>query len=133
MKVGVWIDHRHAILVELRGEKESTQTIESGLEKHVRLAGGSRSATPWGPQDIASEPARERKWERHLNEYYDRVAEALRDAEEIFLCGPGEAKGELKKRMELSGRAEERIVATETVDKMTEAQLRAKVRSVFAE
>jgi hypothetical protein len=84
MKVGVWIDHRHAMLVELpgaNGEKESPRVIESGVEKHVRLAGGSRSVTPWGPQDIASEPARDRKFERHLNAYYDRLSEALRGAD----------------------------------------------------
>jgi hypothetical protein len=51
----------------------------------------------------------------------------------IFLCGPGEAKGELRKRMERSGHADERIVAVETVDKMTENQFAVKVGSVFAE
>jgi hypothetical protein len=133
MKVGVWIDHRKATLVELLGEKDSTRVIESGVEKHLRLAGGSRSATPWGPQDVAKEGARDRKLERHLNAYYDRVVEALRGAEAIFLCGPGEAKAELRKRMEPTGEVDERIVGVETVDKMTKRQLAAKVRSVFGE
>jgi hypothetical protein len=48
-----------------------------------------------------------------------------------LIFGPGEAKGELTKRLEridLSGR----IVSVETVDKMTERQIAAKVRRYFA-
>ena len=55
-----------------------------------------------------------------------------RDAEAILLFGPGEAKGELKKRIErdkLGGR----IVGVETVDKMTDRQIAAKVRQHFLE
>jgi len=56
----------------------------------------------------------------------------IRDAEAILLLGPGEAKGELKKRIErdkLGGR----IVGVETVDKMTDRQIAAKVRQHFLE
>jgi hypothetical protein len=54
----------------------------------------------------------------------------MRDAESILIFGPGEAKGELRKRLErnnLGGR----IVAIETVDKMTDRQIAAKVRQHF--
>jgi len=56
----------------------------------------------------------------------------MRDAESILIFGPGEAKGELRKRLEkdnLGGR----IVAIETVDKMTDRQIAAKVRQYFRE
>jgi hypothetical protein len=132
MTVGIWIDHRQATIVELHGEKDLVRVIESDVEKHVRLAGGSRSATPWGPQDVAKEQTRDRKFEHHLNRYYDQVIEALREAEAIFLCGPGEAKTELSKRMEKSG-LNERVIAVETVDKLTERQLAARVRAAFGE
>jgi hypothetical protein len=53
-------------------------------------------------------------------------------AESILIFGPGEAKGELKKRLQrrnLGGR----IAVLETVDKMTDRQIAAKVRQHFAE
>jgi len=59
------------------------------------------------------------------------VIASIRDAESILIFGPGEAKGELKKRLEgdkLGGR----IVSIETVDKMTDRQITAKVRQHFA-
>jgi hypothetical protein len=36
----------------------------------------------------------------HLNSYYDAVLMCLRDAESILIIGPGEAKGELKDRLD---------------------------------
>ena len=55
---------------------------------------------------------------------------SIRDAQSILLFGPGEAKGELKKRLERIGLGE-RIVGVETVDKMTDRQIAAKVRRHF--
>ena len=54
----------------------------------------------------------------------------LRDADRLVLLGPGEAKGELRKRL-LKEKPGVRILATETEDKMTELQIAAKVRSYF--
>jgi hypothetical protein len=65
-----------------------------------------------------------------LNKYYDEVIAAIRDAESILIFGPGEAKGELGKRLErdkLGGH----IIAVETIDKMTDRQIAAKVREYF--
>ena len=39
--VGLWIDHRKAVIVTVSDEGDETKVIESGMEKHVRFAGGS--------------------------------------------------------------------------------------------
>lgn len=56
----------------------------------------------------------------------------LRDAESILIFGPGEAKGEPKKRL-VKNKLGGRIVGIETVDKMTDRQIAAKVRKYFQE
>ena len=48
----------------------------------------------------------------------------------ILLFGPGEAKGELAKRLATIGLID-RIVATDTVDKMTVPQIAANAREHF--
>jgi hypothetical protein len=68
----------------------------------------------------------------HLNIYYDTVIACIRDAESIWIFGPGEAKGELKKRLERN-KPSEPIVGIETIDKMTDRQIAAKVRRYFQE
>ena len=61
---------------------------------------------------------------------FPEVVESLRDAEAILIFGPGEAHGELKKRLE-HARLGDRVVGIETADKMTDNQITAKVRERF--
>jgi hypothetical protein len=56
----------------------------------------------------------------------------IRDAESILIFGPGEAKGGLQKRIAKNNLGA-RIVGIETVDKMTDRQIAAKVRQYFQE
>src|ERR1039457_533167 len=54
----------------------------------------------------------------------------LRDTGAVLIFGPGEAKGELKKRFE-KDKAGAQLVTMETTDKMTEPQIVAHVRHHF--
>ena len=121
---GMWIDHRKAVIVIVSDKGEETKQIESGMEKHVRFSGGSRSEQGGG------EDQQDRQFTGHLNTYYDEVIAHLRDAESILIFGPGEAKGELEKRLASKGLSG-RVVGIETVDKMTDRQIAAKVRQHF--
>jgi hypothetical protein len=60
------------------------------------------------------------------------VISHLRGAEAILLLGPGEAKGELEKRLTSKGLGG-RIVGVETVDKITDHQIVARVRQHYQE
>jgi hypothetical protein len=95
------------------------------MEKHVRFSGGPPS------EDGSAEDVRDRQFGNHLNSYYDRIVMAIRDAEAIQIFGPGEAKGELEKRLEHAG-LKANILTVETVDKMTDNQISAKVREHFS-
>jgi hypothetical protein len=131
-KVGLWIDHRKAIIVAVTDKGEEIRLIISKVEKQIRRAAGSRSGGPFESQAVQSDHRQQQAFTAHLNIYYDAVVACIRDAEYIMIFGPGEAKGELKKRLNkanLSGR----IVGMETVDKMTDHQVAAKVRQHFAE
>ena len=121
---GLWIDHSKAVIVIISDKGEETKQLESGMEKHVRFSGGSRSEQGGG------EDQQDRQFTGHLNTYYDAVIAQLRDSESILLFGPGEAKGELEKRLANKGLGG-RIVGIETVDKMTDRQIAAKVRQHF--
>ena len=96
-EIGLWIDHREAIIVILTDGGEETRHITSSSGKHIRYSGSSHSRTPEGLKEVTSEDQRDRKFDNQLNKYYDEVIAAIRDAESIQIFGPGEAKGELKK------------------------------------
>src|SRR3990172_12734034 len=129
-EIGLWIDHREAIIVILTDGGEETRHITSGSGKHIRYSGSSHSKTPEGLKEVTSENQRDRKFGNQLNKYYDEVISAISDAETIQIFGPGEAKGELEKRLEHAG-LKQHILAIESVDKMTDRQIAAKVREHF--
>jgi len=115
---GLWIDHRKAVIAIVSAEGEETMEIRSNVEKQPGRFAGVRSTRHYEAQQVQADDSRERNFTGELNDYYDEVIAAIRGAESILLFGPGEAKGEL-------------IIAMETVDKMTDRQIAAKVREYF--
>jgi hypothetical protein len=130
-EIGLWIDHREAIIVTLTESGEEIRRLGSGNRKHIRYSGGSHSKTPEGLKEVTAEDQRDRKFGNQLNQFYDEVIAVIRDAESIQIFGPGEAKGELEKRIEHE-KLRGHILAIETVDKMTDRQISAKVRERFS-
>jgi hypothetical protein len=131
-RVGLWIDHRKAIIVAVTDKGEEIGLIISKVEKQLRRSGDSPLRGPYESQKVPASDSRQKTFTGHLNIYYDAVIACIRGAESILIVGPGEAKGELKERLEkknLGGR----IVGIETVDKMTDRQIAAKVRQYFSQ
>ncbi len=122
-KVGLWIDHRKAVMVFLTDGGEEIRVLASNMEKHVRFSGDSSEGG-------SADDMRDRQFASHLDRFYDDVIAYIHDAESILILGPGEAKGELAKRLESKG-LKERMVGIETADKMTDPQIAARVRQHF--
>lgn len=126
-EVGLWIDHRVAVVVILVDHSEEIKHILSNMEKHVRYSSASESS---GSHDDAAEDTRDRRFDDHLDKYYDEVIVALGDAHAVLILGPGEAKIEFQKRLEHQA-SNGRVVDVEAADKMTDSQIAAKVRQHF--
>lgn len=129
-EIGLWLDHRDAIIVILTDAGEEIKHITSGSEKHIRYSGSSHSKTPEGLKEVTSEDQRDRKFDNQLNKFYDELIASIRDADSIQIFGPGEAKGELEKRLKHE-QIKGQILTSETADKMTDRQVAAKVREHF--
>lgn len=127
--IGIWLDHKHAYIVSLIGKKEHVHQIESNADSHYRISGGSRSKIASG--EISSEHRVEEKHKHQLHHYYQEIISEIKDAQNIFILGPGEAKLEFKKELQNSGELSGKITGIETTDKMTEKQIVAKVKKYF--
>ena len=121
-KVGIWIDHKKAVIVSASADGVTTKTLESDVEAHPRYA---------GQQDGGGEKKYEERHSQDLDRYYDEVIRQLTDADELLIFGPGEAKLELKERLRRSKTHSERTIAIETTDKLTDPQIVAKVKEHF--
>ena len=125
-EMGLWIDHRQAVIVTLVDQVEEVTRITSAIEKTVRY-GASH-----GSHDDTTEIREDRRFDEQLNRYYDEIASHLREATSILILGPGEAKVELQERLEGHG-LRDHIVAVNAADKMTDDQIAAEVRQHFRE
>jgi len=128
---GIWIDHKKAIIVSLDKEHSRVLRMDSHVERHVRVKGGSRTPSPYGPQDVVSEKKRDERYKRQLREYYRGVIHAIRHARKVFIFGPGQAKIELEEEMQKKPGMWDKIAGIEPADKMTDAQIVAKVRKFY--
>jgi hypothetical protein len=126
-EVGLWIDHQKTVIVTITDKGEETKRITPPPEDEVRPSGGWASRSG---KDYGSEDQRDRRFRGQLDRYYDEVISFIHDAESILIMGPGEAKCELKKRIE-SKKLHGHIVGVETVDEMTDPQIAAKVLQHF--
>ncbi len=131
-KVGLWIDHKKAIVVTVTEKGEEINEIISEVEKQPRRSGDSPLKGAYESHQVPSDDSRQRNFTGQLNIYYDAVIASIRDAESILIFGPGEAKDELKERLKRNNLGGS-IVGIETVDKMTDHQIAAKIRHHFAE
>jgi len=130
-KAGIWLDHREAVIV-MMGANQHIVRVLSDVEKHPQRTGDSPLKGRYESRQVPADDKRQRALTGELNHYYDAIIAAMGDAQPLLIFGPGEAKGELKKRLEIKGFGS-RIAAIETADKMTDRQIGARVRKYFSE
>jgi len=129
--VGLWIDHKQAIVVAVMGKGEEVSLIVSQSEKQPRRSGDDLVPGRGKPRRAIADDIRQRVLSSQLNLYYDAVIAAIGTADAILIFGPGEAKGELQRR--LGGKKMGKLIAAvEPADKMTRPQVAARVRAYFA-
>lgn len=121
-KVGVWIDHSRAVIVESSAGQVTTTTLKADVEGHPRYS---------GQQDGGGEKKYEERHRAHLDRYYDGVIDQMGVPDALLIVGPGEAKLELKERLSRSKMFAALSVAVEAADRLTDAQIVAKVKQHF--
>lgn len=120
--VGVWIDHKKAVIVTIAGENVTTRTLESDVPQHPHFAGS---------QEGGGEKKYEERHNQHLDRFYDEVISQVGQPDFFLFFGPGEAKLQLKHRLVRSQPSSERIIAVESADWLTDPQIVAKVKEHY--
>ncbi|HSN93567.1 MAG TPA: hypothetical protein VLR89_00735 [Anaerolineaceae bacterium] len=129
-EIGLWIDHRKAVIVTIEDKNVEIQEIQSEMVKRVRFSGKSQSKGGVQPVGSTAEDIRDRQFGEQLDNYYDTVLAIVKTADSIWIIGPGEAKGELERHIQHAGLGA-CIVGVEAADKLTNNQIEAKVRDHY--
>jgi hypothetical protein len=128
-KVGIWIDHRRAVVVIIEEGQESIKTIEGDADRQRKAAGRSGNPTKWGPQAPINEHRLEENYRLHVVHFYKEVIKAIGKADQLLVMGPAQAKLEFAEELEKVAELRHVPRKVETVDKMTDPQVAAKVRT----
>ncbi len=131
-QVGIWVDHRTARFVVLRGDDAKYSELKSGVESKHRATGGTRMpGKNFMKSFTASEKKRTRVRAEHIRQFYAQIVEALAGVGSVALLGPAGAKDELAKVINKDQTLKRKLVDVRTADKLTERQLVAAVRDIF--
>src|SRR5688572_8169318 len=128
-ETGVWIDHTQAVVVMGMNLDDTEEIIRiiSGIVTHDRFSGASHASVARSPHTAITEYGRARHFDNLLNRYYDKIILHLRDATSLVIIGPGDAKYEFQKRLDIHGLSD-RIVAIQTADQMSDERIAVEVR-----
>ena len=122
-KVGMWINRNKAVIVTIANNTEARRIITSDMEHYILYSDVV-------PGDGSPENVRDRRFWNHLGEYYEKIVDHIRDANEIQIFGPEVAKYELQKHLEDDGLAT-LIVSVEEVERMSDLEIATKVQQRF--
>jgi hypothetical protein len=120
-KIGIWMDHSNAHLIEFSMENLETKTLNSAFtheEKEKTLG--------------KNENLMHHKEQHQQTAYYKNLAEAVKGYDEVLLFGPTQAKHELYNLMKKDAHFAKTIIEVEDAGKMSENQQQAFVRDHFS-
>jgi hypothetical protein len=126
--VGLWIDHKQAYVIS--HNDGIVEVIPSNIEPPAHYSGGTQLGGKFN-QKSDTEFRKSDRFRLQLKKYYQQVISALKDANSIFIMGPGEAKIEFEKAIRKYKSMQNRILKVETTDKMTKNQMIAYVRKFY--
>src|ERR1700685_1685467 len=101
------------MIVGLSADGELTTLILSKVEKHLERGGDSPMKGSYEARQVPADDSRQRAFTGELNHYYDAVIAALPQGADLLVFGPGEAKGELHKRI-AKKQPKARVLAVQT-------------------
>jgi hypothetical protein len=129
-EVGLWIDHRRAVVVTLNDGNESVEHVEADFEKRGRFSTDMQPDSTGAQHIDMAEDKHQRHTLEMVNHYYESVATQVKDATELLIMGPGQAKVEFQKFLD-SHKFNGTVIGVEAVDNLSDAQIAAKVRTAF--
>jgi len=129
-EVGLWIDHQQAVIVTLHDGNESVERVEANFEKRGNKTSDVQSVSESSLSIDLGADKHERHTAEMVNHFYGEVSNHIKDATDLYIMGPGQARTEFQKYVETQ-KLPAQILRVEPADKLSDAQIAARVRQSF--
>ncbi|WP_291102390.1 MULTISPECIES: hypothetical protein [unclassified Flavobacterium] len=120
-KLGIWMDHSIAYLMEFTSNPFEIKTIESKFTQLKKMEALAKS-----------ESLMHNKEQQQLSNYYKKLGEEIKNYKRVLLFGPTNAKMELFDILSQDERFATIKIEIKETDKMTVNQKNAFVREYFS-
>ncbi len=120
-KLGIWMDHSNAHLVEFTTDLIEENVIASKFTHQERSESLEKG-----------EHKMHNKEQHQQAEYYKKLGDTIKNYDEVILFGPTDAKSELLNVLREDHRFEKIKIAVQQADKMTEHQQHDFVNKYFS-
>lgn len=120
-KLGIWMDHQNAHLMEFTTDPIETKTIDSKFTHEVKVLSLHQG-----------ENRMHNKEQHQQADYYKMLGEAIKNYENVILFGPTDAKTELFNILTADQHFSKIKIKVKQADKMTENQQHAFVKDYFS-
>lgn len=120
-KLGIWMDHSIAYLMEFTSNPFEIKTIESTFTHQKKMAAFAKS-----------ESAMHNKEQQQIASYYKKLSEVIKDYKRVLLFGPTNAKMELFDYLSEDDQFVNIKIEIKETDKMTASQKDVFVRTYFS-
>ncbi|MEO5602568.1 MAG: hypothetical protein ABIR06_16720 [Cyclobacteriaceae bacterium] len=120
-KLGIWMDHSTAHIIEFTAERAVGRTITSKFTHQVKEHALSKNENLMHNSEQHQQTA-----------YYKELGEIIKNYNEVILFGPTSAKAELLNKLRADHHFEKIQIETQQADKMTENQEHAFVKEYFS-
>ena len=132
-QTGIWLDSKEANFIELvDGDLVNFRKIGSDSRKAKAKGGAPSGGLRGGTAVGVSEKTMENRRHNEERVYFNEILENIKDADEVVIFGPGEAKDHLVNAIKAHpSHFNSDLMAVLTADNMTENQKVAYVKSFF--
>ncbi|QBZ98510.1 hypothetical protein [Flavobacterium sangjuense] len=120
-KIGIWMDHSIAHLMEFSSNPFEVQTIESNFTHQEKME-----------SLLKGEDHLHNKEQQKQSKYYNKLLAAVKKYNEVILFGPTNAKEELFNVIVADARFHNIKIQVKQTDKMTPREQHAFVRDFFS-
>jgi stalled ribosome rescue protein Dom34 len=121
-RLGIWIDHSSAHLTEYTTVPAETKIIRSEFTHDDKEQGLNRS-----------ENQMHKKEQHQHSEYYKKIADVIRNYDDVILFGPTDAKIELLNILKQDHLFSKINIETKQTDKMSEHEQQAFIKEHFSD
>lgn len=120
-RVGIWMDHSTAHLMEYSSENYEVNTIASKFTEPVHQS-----------KLLHSENSMHNKENQSLKIYYKELMDVIKDYDMVLLYGPTDAKIELTNLIRDDHRFDKIKIGTKSAEKMSHNQQHAFIKDYFS-